>query len=156
MENKEFAELLNKFYAHGLLKEVYRSKKAIVCNAFDQFYIAFALDLMKDYTDTFPGFSINTNGLRYIVEDDTYVLRHFQALSDENQDKTLVLLNEKLLQFWLEKRSEFEHRPPKVDLEFEQEVMAKGKNAIKQEEKAPSISFSAFGNANKFYNRFYT
>lgn len=133
-DNKAFTELLNRFYENGLLKEVYSSKRALVCNAFDQFYIAFALDLMEDYTDAFPGFSINTNGLRYIVEDDTYVLRHFQALSDEDQNETLVLLNEKLLQFWLEKRSEFKQRPPKVDLQFEQEVMAKGKDALKQEE----------------------
>ena len=48
MENKEFLELLNKFYDNGLLKEVYRSPRAIVCNVFNQYYLAFSLDIIEN------------------------------------------------------------------------------------------------------------
>ena len=54
MTNKAFEELLNKFYAHGFLKEVYSSEKAIVCNCYNQFYIAFSWKILcwEKYANT--------------------------------------------------------------------------------------------------------
>lgn len=132
-----FNELLNKYYENGLLKEVYRTEKAVVCNAFDQFYIAFSLDLVESFAQDFPGFTMNSTGLRNIVEDDMFVIRYYQNLSSEDQDKVLVIFNENLFQHFLTHKEEFQKRSPKVDLQFEQEVMEKGKDALKQEESAP-------------------
>lgn len=132
-----FNELLNEYYENGLLKEVYRTERAVVCNAFDQFYIAFSLELVESYAQDFPGFMMNSFGLRSIVEDDTFVIHYYLSLSSEDQDEVLMILDEKQFQHFLAHKEEFQKRPPKVDLQFEQEVMEKGKDALKQEENAP-------------------
>ena len=133
MENKTLLELLDRFYAHGLLKEVYTSDTAIVCNVFNQYYVAFPLQVIKKLgcAEQFPGYIVNSKGLRSIVEEDNYINLHFQALSEEMKDKSLAVLDEKLFQHMLVHKDEFAQRPPKVDLRFEQEVIAKGKEAIK-------------------------
>ena len=95
---KIFNELLNKYYENGLLKEVYRTERAVVCNAFDQFYIAFSLDLVGGFAQDFPGFSMNSTGLRSIVENDEFVIHFYPNLSSEEQDKVLVILGENLFQ----------------------------------------------------------
>lgn len=132
-----FNELLNKYYENGLLKEVYRTERAVVCNAFDQFYIAFSLELVESYAQDFPGFMMNSFGLRSIVEDDTFVIHYYLYSSSEDQDEVLMILDEKQFQHFLAHKEEFQKRPPRVDLQFEQEVMEKGKDALKQEKNAP-------------------
>lgn len=125
-KKSNFTEMLNKFYANGVLKEVYTSEHATVCNAFNQFYIAFSNDLVEQYDGRFPGFSMNSAGLRYIVEDDNFVNRYFGNLTSKEQDKVLVLLDDKLLQHFITHKEEFSKRPPKagMDLAYEQQVMA--------------------------------
>lgn len=126
-----FNELLNKYYQNGLLKEAYRTERAVVCNVFDQFYIAFSLELVEGFAQDFPGFIMNSNGLRSIVEDDKFVIRYYPSLPSEDQNQMLVLLDEAFFQHLLTHKEEFGKRPPRVDLQFEQEVMEKGKDALK-------------------------
>lgn len=143
-ENRAFEELLQKFYENELLREVYRTKKAVVCNAFDQFYIAFSLDLVESYTQDFPGFMMNSFGLKSILEDDRFVVRYFQHLSSKDQDDVLFLLDEVQFVHFQTHREEFRKRPAKVDLALEQELLLKGKDALKQEENAPKRKFFDF------------
>ena len=120
-----FHEMLNRFYEKGVLKEVYKSDKATVCNAFDQFYIAFSNELVAQYEDgRFPGFTMNSNGLRSVVEDNNFINHYFGSLSSKEQDEVLVLLDETLLQHFVTHKAEFAARPPRVDLAYEQQVIA--------------------------------
>lgn len=142
-----FKKLLDKFYANGVLKEVYASEHATVCNAFNQFYIAFSNDLVEQYDGRFPGFSMNSAGLRHIVEDDDFVNRYFGNLSSKEQDQVLVLLDEKLLHHFISHKGEFSRRPPKagMDLAYEQQVMAmQGKQgelaSMLEEQQAQSLA----------------
>lgn len=130
--HRNFEELLGKFYENGLLKEVYRSERVVVCNVFNQYYIAIPLDFLDLSSFGYVVYVINSNGLRYILEDDDYILYHYQGLSEEMKDKSLVFLNEKLFQHMLEHKDEYAQRPTResVDLAFEQEVIEKGKAAL--------------------------
>lgn len=133
---KEFYDLLNRFYERGFLKEVFNSEKAIVCNAYNQFYIAFSKALIKKYDNAgFPGFVMNSKGLRYIVEDDNFVNQYYGALSDEEQDKVLAFLDEKLFDFWEKHDLDFKQKPTgkNMDLEFEAELLAKGPDAFRKQ-----------------------
>lgn len=125
IKNKSNLEnMLDKFYANEVLREVYTSEKAIVCNVFNQYYVAFSKDICKKYEDQFPGFIVNSQGLRTIVEDDNYINYHFEYLSEETKGKSLALVDEVLLQHMTAHKSEFSKRPPKVDLEYEQQLIA--------------------------------
>ena len=133
-ENKAFTEMLNKFYENGLLKEVYRSEKAIVCNVFNQYYIAFSLDIVEHYTKDFPGFiMLGSSGLLEILRKDNFVNEYCGYLTQEQKTRVQMFLNDDFFAQLLEKKEEFSQCPPpsKVDLVFEREVMEKGKAAIK-------------------------
>ena len=141
-----FYEMLNKFYANGVLKEVYSSEKATVCNAFDQFYIAFSNELVAQYEDgRYPGFMMNSSGLRSIVKDDNFVNHYFVVLSSKEQDEVLILLDEIQLKHFVTHKAEFSKRPPRVDLAYEQQVMAmQGKQrelaSMLEEQQAQSLA----------------
>ncbi|MBO5120128.1 MAG: hypothetical protein J6C28_00395 [Bacilli bacterium] len=145
-----FNGMLNRFYENGLLKEVYKSETATVCNAFDQFYIAFSNELVAQYEDgRFPGFIMNSNGLRSIVEDNNFVNRYFGSLSSKGQDEVLVLLDETLFQHFATHKAEFSKRPPRVDLAYEQQVMAmQGKQgelaSMLEEQQAQSLAAAQY------------
>ena len=143
-DNRAFGELLSKFYENGLLKEVYRTEKVVVCNAFNQFYVAFSLDLVDSYTQDFPGFSMNSSGLRYIVEDDNFVFRYFQNLSSKAQDDALFLLNEAQFAHFQAHQEEFRQRPVKVDLAFEQKVLEKARTLSTRHQKHRNGAFLNF------------
>lgn len=131
VENKKFNEMLSKFCERGFLKEVYSSEKAIVCNAYNQFYIAFSTDLLKEYDAGFPGFIMNSHGLKSILNDENFVNYYYGCLSDEDQDHTLVFLNEELFRFWMERDSEFKQKVPadNMDMEFEEYLLENGAEA---------------------------
>lgn len=124
-ENKSFTKLLNKFYENGLLKEVYRSEKTIVCNVFNQFYIAFSLDINEVYTDEFPCFMMGTLGLKKILEDNSFVMSYYANLTEEQKDKVLILFNEDYFRHLLKNKDELLATlpNPKLDLRFEQELI---------------------------------
>lgn len=130
--NKAFEELLCKFYENGLLKEVYRSERAVVCNVFNQYYIAIPLDFLDLSPDGYVAYVMNSKGLRTILEDDDYILHHYKGLSEEMKEKSLAILDENLFRHMLEHKAEYAQRPTResVDLAFEQEVMEKGKAAL--------------------------
>lgn len=121
-----FNAMIDKFYKSGLLKEVYSSDRAKVCNVFDQFYIAYSLDIMDGYTDQFPGFMMGTAGLKRIVEDDNFVNNYYQHLTPEQQDKVLILLDQGYFDHLSSDRSRLEQMAPnpKLDLDFERQVIA--------------------------------
>lgn len=56
-----------------------------------------------------------------------------------------VIFSEKIFQHLLTHKKEFQKRSPNVYLQFEQEVMEKGKDALKQEESAPKHKLFGFG-----------
>ena len=125
-ENPEFLALLNKCYDLGVLREVFRSERAIVCNVFNQTYLAFPLVVVADqHEGNYPGFAMNSHGLKCIVEDDRFVLEYYRHLDDADRDRVLIVFNEDLLNFWLKKKEEFEKRPPheKMDLEYERQIL---------------------------------
>ena len=122
--NKEkFNEMLNKFYANGLLTEVYATENTKVCNAFNQFYVAFNMDMVAEFPDQFPGIKMGSSAFKDVVNDERYALAYFGALSPESQKKAILPLDDKLFTFWMANKAEFASRPPKVDLEFEQQVI---------------------------------
>ncbi len=129
-KNDNLIELLNRFFEAGVLKLVYKSDNAIVCNVFNQYYVAFSVPICRKYTEQFPGFVINSKGLRTVLEDDEYINYHFSALSEETQKASLAYVDEVLLQHMIKNKSEFEKRPPKIDLEFEKAVIELGKGAL--------------------------
>lgn len=128
MENRavEFEEMLNKFYNHGLLKEVYSSDKTKICNAFDQFYVAFNLDMQAELTSQFAGFKMGSATLKRVVEDEGYVIDYFNALSPETQQKIVLPLDEQLFNFWMANKEAFSRKPPnpKLDLAYEHQLIA--------------------------------
>lgn len=132
--NANFDALLNRFYERGFLREVYVSERAIVCNAYNQFYIAFSKDLLKEYDGGFPGFMMNSNGLKSILKDENFVNYYYGCLSDEDQDHVLVFLNEELFRFWMERDSEFKQKVPgdNMDMAFEAELLEKGADAVRE------------------------
>jgi hypothetical protein len=141
----KLAQMLDKFYSNGVLKQVYTSKNATVCNVFDQYYVAFSHAICDRYTDQFPGFIVNSEGLRTIVEDDTYINFHYQSMSEENKNKSLAVVDERLLHHMIAHKTEFASRPPKVDLAYEQQVMAmQGKQgelaSMLEEQQAQSLA----------------
>lgn len=75
---------------------------------------------------------MNSAGLKRIVEDESFAARFFPSLSSEEQDKALILLNEALFTHFQAHRDEFQQRPAKLDLAFEQELMLKGREAVMQ------------------------
>ena len=133
-ENKAFAEQLQKFYENGLFKEVYRTENAIICNVFNQYYLAFSLDLVAHYTENFPCFMmVNSSGLLETMRNDHFVNEYYGYLTQEQKAKVLTFLNDELFEQLSASKEEMMQLPPqkKIDLEFEQEVMKKGKGAIK-------------------------
>ena len=138
-ENKAFLELLTKFYENGLLKEVYRSQNVIVCNVLNQFYFVFDLEILQDLTENFPGFLMNSHGLRKIVEDNDYVNTYYGLLSDEAKSDAMRLLNENAFERLLKKKEDYLQRavPDNMDLDFERELLIKGPETLKQEKTTP-------------------
>ena len=129
-----FEKQLQKFYDSSLLKEVYRTEKAIVCNVYNQYYLAFSLDILKNYTENFPCFKmLNSSGLLEVVRNDSFVNEYYSYLSPEQKSKILTILNDDLFaQLSSQKEALLQLPvPEKINLEFEREVMANGRKAIK-------------------------
>lgn len=125
-ENKPFLELLSKAYGLGLMKEVFRSERAIVCNVFNQTYLAFPLEVIADqHEGSYAAFAMNSHGLKCIVEDDRFVLEYYRHLDEADRDRVLVVFDENLLKFWLGKREELEKQLPheKMDLDYERKLL---------------------------------
>lgn len=133
-ENKSFAEQLRAFYDNGLFKEVYRTEKAIICNVLNQYYLAFSLDIVAQYTENFPCFKmVSSSGLLETLRNDNFVNEYYGYLTQEQKSKVLTFLNDELFAQLLADKEKMMRLPPpkKIDLEFEREVMEKGKGAIK-------------------------
>lgn len=128
MEKSNFTALMDRFYDSGLMKKVYETDNALVCNVFDQFYMAFSSDIVKRYEEKgmFPGFIMNTEGLRQIVADDSFATTYYGLLPPEKQETALRFVDENLYSSLLRKKDALSQRPPQpnMDLEFEQQVIA--------------------------------
>ena len=136
-EKKSYLDFLQKFYDHGLLKEVYRSEKAIVVNVYNQFYMAIDRTFLdkntEKYAESIPCFIMNSAGLKRIIEDDSYVKRFYLLLPEEDKEKSLRFLSESHFQAWLKKDSAYKQKdiPEHMDLEFEALLLEKGADAVR-------------------------
>lgn len=130
---KEFLQLLNQLCERGYWKQVYATEQAIVCNVYNQFYIAFSRKLLKPVNGYYPGFTMNTLGLKAILEDENFVNTYYGYLSPEEQDKVLTMVGKSLLNHFEKHDQEFRQRPPRasMDLAFEAELLEKGVDAMR-------------------------
>ena len=130
---QEFLQLLDQFCQRGYWKKVYATDQAIVCNVYDQFYIAFSRKLLKRVEGYYPGFTMNSIGLKNILEDENFVNTYYGYLSPKEQDKVLVMVDESLLDHFEKRDQEFRQRPPgeSMDLAFEAELLNKGVDAMR-------------------------
>ena len=128
MGNSEFNKLMERFYGAGLMKKVYETDNALVCNVFNQFYIAFSSEILKMYEDrnVFPGFVMNSEGLKQIVQDDSYATTYYGYLPPEQQSRALRFADEKMYETLLSKKDILSKKAPgpNVDLTYEQQLIA--------------------------------
>jgi hypothetical protein len=133
-KNEKFNEMLNRFYENGLMKEVYASEHAIVCNILDQLYVVFNVFVMDEWKNEYgyPGFIVNSRGLRNILKDDVYVHAHYLSLPEKMQRDYLLVLNEKFYRHMVDNKERLSQKPPnpEIDLEFEKAVIEHGKGAL--------------------------
>ena len=132
MEKNNFTEMMDKFNSHGLMKKVYETENAMVCNVFDQFYVAFSASVMQKYEngDRFPGFIMGSEGLKQVVQDDSFATTYYGMLSPKDQERILMFVDEKLFQSLLSRKDKLSQKPPhpNMDLAFEQQVIAMQNN----------------------------
>ena len=134
-ERKDFWQIYNKFCENGIFKQVYASEKVLVCNVFNQMYVMFVVDLMKEYTDSFPGITMNSVGLRNVLKRDAeFAIEYITNLSAKDREDALMVIDEDFFQHMYTHKQEFERRSPSkdVDLAFEQEIFLHGKEALKK------------------------
>lgn len=137
MKSKDFTGFLQEFYDQGFLREVYRSEKAIVCNVYNQFYIALDRQFLEKrgekYSRNIPCFTMNSHGLKAIVEDDSYVTRYYRYLSKEDQSRVLMWLDERLFRSWERRDPQLKQKSPQnnMDLAFEASLLKKGPEAMR-------------------------
>ena len=128
MKSNEFNELMDKFYGEGLMTKVYETDKALVCNVFNQFYIAFSSEILKMYEERsiFPGFVMNSEGLKQIVQDDSYAATYYGYLPPEQQSRALRFADEKMYETLLSKKDILSKKEPgpNMDLAYEQQLIA--------------------------------
>lgn len=124
--NKNFLDILEKFYENGIFKKVYSSERATVCNVFNQMYVAFSHDMMEHYDKDFPGFVMNSDGLKNIVSDDKFVLTYFQNIPRRKRKELLVVLDNQFLNNMIANKQEYQNLPPNpyIDLAYEQQLIA--------------------------------
>ena len=127
-ENKEkFYEALEAYYSNGIFKEVYSSDSALVCNILDKLYVAFNLDVMDySFEAGYPGFVVNTKGLKEIVNDPLYIHTHYQNLTPQMQKDYLIVLNDKFLNHMITNKEKIKNKPPnpELDLVFESQLIS--------------------------------
>lgn len=125
-QQTKFTQMLDKFYANGIFKEVYGTDKTVVCNVFNQMYVAFNLDIMAEYEGQYPGITMNADGLRRVVEDENFVIRYIQDLSPKDREEALMVVDEKFLKHMITNKDKFSRKPVSrdVDLAYEQELIA--------------------------------
>ena len=155
-KNEKFNEMLNRFYENGVMKEVYASDKAIVCNVFNQFYFLISVEIIEwecrkeqpsNFNGKYPVFAMNQEGLRWILKYEDFTYEYYGFLPKEIQSRALRFLDESLLQHLVKNKDTFEKRPigPQINLEFEKAVIELGKGALElfpdEEEKSKKRRF---------------
>lgn len=135
--NDDYLIFLQKFYDHGLLREVYRTELVIVCNAYNQFYLALDRKFIEKhpqkYAENIPVFTMNSKGLKYLLEDDTFIKRYYINLPEEEQSSTLRFLDEQLFQSLMKRSSVLQQKPipEHMDLDLEAELLKKGPDGVR-------------------------
>lgn len=124
---EEFDSLLNRFYDHGLLKQVYSNGISEVCNVFNQYYIVFNKNMISQMGNDFIGFRVNANGLKNVMEDDDFIYGYFQNLTPKQKRELSVVLCEDYFKFLRSNKLKFEKLNPttNVDLDLERELLSK-------------------------------
>lgn len=125
-KKSKFKETLDKYYANGLFKQVYASDNAIVCNILNQLYVGFSLDVVGHYDQNYPGFIMNSNGLRNVIQDPNFINTYFGNLSSKGQDDALLILEDRFFNHMMANKDALSRKPPnpELDLAYEQQVIA--------------------------------
>lgn len=139
MEQKStgYLAFLQKFYDHGFLREVYRSDRTIVCNAYNQFYMIIDRTFLDKadgkYDQMIPVFVSGGLGLKEIIKDEKFAQRYYLCLPKEEQDKVLRFLDERLFQSFIKKDSMLKQKPvpEQMDLAFEAALLERGPDAMR-------------------------
>lgn len=130
MNKKElYYELTKKHFDLGILKEVYSSENVSVTNLADSYYLAVPFAAIEKNIPV--GVITDANGLKRIIEDNNHVYVLGDYYAKTKQDKYIVSINDDLIRVFLpikQKREETASVSGCIDLNFEQELMAKNKN----------------------------
>ena len=129
MAQPTYLDTLQKFYDRGFLREVYRSKRAIVCNVYNQFYVAFDRTFLdkadEKYATMVPCFTMNSLGLKEIVKDDRFVTHYYLQLTPEQQSTNLRWIDQKLFESFERRDGELRQKPvpDHMDLDYEAKLL---------------------------------
>ena len=87
---------------------------------------------MAQYAGSFPGMAMNAVGLREIVKNEDYLIEYTTSLSEKDREDMLFILSEETFAHFLSNKEKFAQKPmtDDVDLDFEQELLLKGKDAL--------------------------
>lgn len=120
-----FYACAQRFFACGLLREVYATDTFSICNLANSMYLAFVFPLVDDVP---VGAVIDLDMFKKILKNSDYLYRVFQSYCQHDHRKYLVPMNDKLMEVFMpikQKREKPGCEAPEIDLQFEAELQRK-------------------------------
>lgn len=121
--------LTTKHFDLGVLREIYSSDLVSICNLANSMYLAVPFDAIENNIPV--GVVVDVDMAKKIIENNEYVYNIANAYASQNQTKYILPIGDKLIDVFLpikQKRELSGDESSNIDLNWEQELMAKNKS----------------------------